>query len=879
MTLLKRAFFRFKALLFGASKRQDLEDEVQIHLEMRIEEHMSSGMNPEEARITTLREFGGVEQIKEECIDSWGVRMISNLIQDLRFSFRQMWKYKGLVAVVLLTLTLCIGANSAIFSFVNGVLLRPLPYGDPEHIVYVKEIRLKNDKDLMWYTSWPNFLDWRKQNSVFKYMGAYSNNDFILTDGEIPENESGLAISDGLFETLGVKPLLGRTFIDDDVTLGEDRWAIISYDLWQRRYLGDTDIIGKVINLNGHLHSILGILPPNFNYPFNAQIYIPFGSNYSWMDDRGNSGIEVIALLNQGVTLEQAQAEMDVITERLEQTYPDVNMGRRVSLGNLTEKVTGDYKKMLLTLLITVGCVLLIACANVSNLLLAHTTKRRREIVTRMALGAKKGRIIRQLLTESLLIGFIGAVLGLVASYWGVKAIIAMIPVELPFWMDFSIDHRVIAYTIFISLVTGTLCGLTPSLKASRLNINSSIKDSGNVTSYSNTKVYNLLIVSEIALSIILLVGTGLILKSYLQLKNTDTGFITDNILTFPFALPRKIYPDPPYRAFIFEDLRSKIEKLPGVLSAGAVSNRPYSDEGRWWSYWLNIEGRPPYEKGEAPNVYNLQITPDYFNTMGIPILKGRNFTEADTNGPTPVTLINETFAKKFFQDTDSINQRILIAFENDYFATVIGVVGDVKQSNSGFNPQLIMYDPNTKYYKNRMYYVIRTNIPPLNLASTIRKVVNESYPDLPVGAMNTMNEVVLNSIWRERLHTFSLGILAFIALFLATIGTYAVIEFTVSQGTTDIGIRMALGAKRMDVLWKVLSYGLKLTVIGLGVGLLGALFLSRVIESLLYEVAPTDPWVYALVIITLVSAAVVASLIPALKATRIDPLLALRYE
>ena len=875
MTLIKRAYFRFKALLFGASKRQDLEDEMQSHLEMRIEEHMSLGMNSEEARNTALREFGGVEQIKEECIDSWGVRMISNLIQDLQFSFRHMWKYKGLVTMVLLTLTVCIGATSAIFSFVNGVLIKPLPYGNPDHIVYIKEDRLNNDKDILWYISWPNFLDWREQNDVFKYMGAYSDEGFIITDGDEPEFAPGLSVSDGLFETFGVKPLLGRTFTADDITLIEDKLAIISYDLWQRRYLGDTDIIGKVINLNGHLQTIIGVLPPNFNYPFNAQIYIPFGSAYSWMNNRESSGLEVIAQLKPGVTLEQAQVEMDVITERLEQTYPDANTGVRVSLSFLTDLVTGDYKKILTTLLGTVGCVLLIACANVSNLLLAHTTKRRREIVTRMALGARKNRIIRQLLTESLLIGFIGAILGLVTSFWGVKAIIAMIPVELPYWMDFSLDNRVIAFTIFISLVTGTICGLTPALKASRLNLNSSLKEDGRVSSHSNIRVYNLLIVSEIALSIILLAGAGLIIKSYHQLKNTDTGFITDNILTFRLSLTSNIYSEQSIRVITFEDIRSKIEKLPGVVSAGAVFPRPYGGEGSW-SYFLDIEGRPPYRKGEAPLVYNRKIIPGYFKTMGIPLLKGSYFTEIDTMGTNPVTLINETFAKKYFDEVDPINQRINIGGD---FATVIGVVGDVIHSSTGFNPQLVMYDPNTHNFSNYMDYVVRTDIPPLNQVSAIQAVINETYPNLPVEGMTTMAEVASNSIWRERLYTFSLAILAFIALFLATIGTYAVIEYTVSQNTKDIGIRMALGAERFDVLWRVLRYGLKLTCIGLGIGLIGAFFLSQVIESLLFEVTPTDPWVYALVIITLVGAAIVASLIPALKATRIDPLLALRYE
>ncbi len=871
-------FVRLRALFKKNRVEDELDEELRFHLEMHIQKNVEDGMSPQEARQEALKRFGGLEQIKEECRDAWGVRMISNIIQDLRFSFRQMWKYKGLVAVVLLTLTLCIGANSAIFSLVNGVLLRPLPYGKPEQVVYVRAIRQLESNIDNWGISWPNFLDWRKQNNVFKYMGAYVQKDFIiLSDGESTEYEPCIALSDGLFETLGIKPLLGRSFTSDDITLGEDRWVIISYDLWQRRYLGDFEIIGKVINLNGNLQTIIGVLPPNFNYPFNAQIYIPFGSEFPWLNDRGNTGVEVIALLNPDVTLEQAQVEMDVITERLEQIYPDDNRDIKTSLSFLTEIVTRDYKKMLLTLLGTVGCVLLIACANVSSLFIVHTTKRRREIVTRMALGAKKSRIIRQLLTESLLIGFIGAVLGLVASYWGVKAIIAMIPVELPFWMDFSIDLRVIVFTIFISLVTGTLCGLIPAFKASRLNLYSSIKEGLKVTSHSNTRVYNIFIVSEIAISIILLAGAGLILKSYHQLKNTDTGFITDNILTFSFGLPIKLYPDHTIRALTFEDIRNKIEELPGVMSAGAVSYRPFSILGM--GYGLNIEGRPPYMKGEAPIVRNRQITHGYFKTMGIPILKGRNLTEADTRGTTPVTLINETFAKKFFHDVDPLNQRIWISYEEDYFATVIGVVGDIIESSTGFNPELVMYDPNTKYYDNRMYYVVRTNNHPLNHVNSIRSVINESYPNLPVEGIKTMNEVILNSIWRERLYTFSLSILAFIALFLATIGTYAVIEFTVSQRTTDIGIRMALGAKRNDVMWDVLRYGLKLVCIGLSIGLIGAFLLTRVLESLLYEVTPNDPLVYTLAIITLVSAAIVASLIPALKATRIDPMVALRYE
>jgi putative ABC transport system permease protein len=870
---------RWHALFHKQELENELDEELQYHLERDIEQNIQSGMTREEARYAALKQFGGLMQSKEASRDARGVRLIENTLQDARYSLRLMIKNPVFTLIVVLTLTLGIGANTAIFSFANGILLRSLPYPQSDRLVVLDETALKRGIDSM-SVSYPNALDWREQNTVFQGIGIdYGTSRFSLSGIGQPETIRGSYISHGLLEVIGVAPMLGRPFTEVEDRPDTDTVVILGYDLWQKYYGGDQNILGRAVMVNNRARTVVGVMPPGFKYPEISELWTPLALTTKEFT-RTDHGLNAIARLKDGVTIEQAQAEMNNIAARIEQQNPVTNEGLGVSVVSLHKRLAGDYREGLLILLGVVGCVLLVACVNVANLMLARASARQKELALRAALGASRWRVIRQLMLESLILATIGGLLGLALSKGALHLLLQAIPIKLPFWMNFGLDLRVLAFTAGVTLLTGFIFGVVPALQSSRVDLNDTLKEGGrgSLTS-SGSHSRSLLVVTEIALSLVLLVGAGLMIQSFLRLRRVNVGLDPKSVLTLSIGLPRVKYPEGPQRAAFFGSLIERVRALPGVEAAAATATLPLS--GGNWGRSITVEGYPVLPVGQAPMIQHTVVTPTYFQTMGIHLLAGRDFTDADRTGAPLVTIVDERLAQKYWPNESAIGKRIRFGppEDNEPWHTVIGVVGAVRHQRMQEETRNSVYLPHQQIPVGGLAIVARTATDPKTLIAGVRREVAQIDSDLPVSNIATMEEVMAESIWQPRLYAMLFAVFAGGALVLAVIGIYGVMAYIVITRTHEIGIRMALGATARDVFRLIVGRGMKLTAIGLVLGVGGAFALTRLMRGLLFNISATDPITFVLISVLLAVAAFLACYIPARRATKVDPLVALRYE
>jgi putative ABC transport system permease protein len=813
---------------------------------------------------------------------------METLIQDLRYGTRMLLKQPGFTVVAVIALALGIGANTAIFSVVNAILLRPLNYKDSDRLVEVDHNYPK--LDLKASVSGSGYSYYRDHCEAFESIGAASFWPVNLTESGDPERLQGMAMSHTFLPMLGFEPAQGRVFSPDEDQPGHNRVVVLTDGLWRRRFAADPNLVGKTIRLNGENYTVIGIMPPSFQFgrEFAQQmdIFSPLALTPEQLDpNRWRSEfLFVVAKLKNGVTLEQAQSEMDTIAANVRREYfgggdAEDPTSWGLLLRSLREIVVGDIRPSLLILLAAVAFVLLIACANVANLLLARAALRQKEIAIRSALGAGRWRVVRQLLTESVLLSVIGGVIGLALAHWGIRALISLNEDRIPRAAEISIDARVLLFTAGVALLTGVLFGLFPALQTSKSDLHAVLKEGGRSGS-ARRSVRGLFVVAEVALAIVLLVGAGLLLKSFQKLQEVDPGFRPDNLLTMQISLPSTKYREPSQIDSFFQQALEKIRSLPAVESAGISTSVPMSGANSSGSF--TIEGRTIGPGEMAPWGNRWFAGASYFQTMGIRLLKERFFDDRDVRDAPAVAIIDETMERKFWPDENPIGKRISFqrnAQGNPVWREIVGVVGHVKHRGLEGESPVQYYIPHRQLSASTVFLVARTAVEPASLAGAVRGSIQQVDPELPVFRVTTMERMVADSMTQRRFSMTLLGVFAFVALILASVGLYGVMSYSVTHRTNEIGIRMALGAKMTDVLAMVVGQGMKLSLAGVGIGLAGALALTRVMRTLLFSVSASDPLTYVAVALVLGAVSLVACYVPARRATKVDPIEALRYE
>ena len=803
------------------------------------------------------------------------------LLRDLRFSIRSLLKRPALTFIAIVTLAIGIGANTAIFSVVNALLLKPLPFPELDRVVAVWENQasrgvVRNE------ASMANYLDWRAQNHTFEQLGLYRWWSANFTGLETPERIQGSLVTANFLDVLGVKPAIGRGFAPGENQPGNDAVIILRHSFWQRRFGSDPAIVNKTITLNGIARTVIGVMPEGFNYPNGAEVLAPIAITPEMARNRQFHTYLIVGRLKPNVSLPQAQGDLETIAARLSQEYAESNTGWGVVTYPIIEDTVRRYKTAVLVMMAAVGFVLLIVCANVANLMLARAAGRQKEMALRAALGASRWQLIRQLLTESIVLAVVGGTLGVLLANWGVDLLRTLNPGDAarftPGWDRLGVNLPVLGFNVGLSLMSGMLFGLAPAWQISKTNLNEGLKESSRQTSSGSHRLRGLLVISEVALSLILLVGAGLLMRTFLVLLKTDPGFNPENVLTMNLSLPAAKYKEEPQRVAFYQELVRRVEALPGVESAAAINNLPLGGSNS--SNPFLIEGIPEPPPGQEFIGRNRACTPNYFRTMGIPVLRGRAFTDQDKAGSPPVVIVNETLAQKFWPNADAVGKRMRIAGPlNEYpWMQVVGVVKDVKHElNIPTTPDY--YLPHAQDVWSSMVLVARTRIEPMALAADIRQQVWSLDKDQPVFNVRTMEEVRSLSVSLYSFSSVSLGVFAGIALLLAAIGIYGVMSYAVTQRTQEIGIRMALGARGVDVLKLVVRNGMSLALIGVAAGLAGAYAATRLLASLLFGITPTDLMTFASVTLGLLLVALLACYVPARRATKVDPLVALRYE
>ncbi len=798
-------------------------------------------------------------------------------MQDIRFAIRQLLKSPGFAVVAILTLGLGIGACTAIFSVVNGVLLRPLSYPEPDRLVFIRESAPPQLPEFS--VAPPNFLDWQKQAHAFTALAAYRRGIFSLTgDGE-PKRLEGQRVTAAFFSVYGIAPRLGRDFRPEEDSVAQGKVVILSHRLWQTQFGGTPEVIGRSVQLNGEPYEIIGVMPADFQPSSSAEFWTPmaFKDEEKAGDNRGAHYINVIGRLKPAVTLQQAQSEMDVIAAQMATQYPDTNKGWGIPLFRLTDYMVRDVKTILWTLLGAVGCVLFIACANVANLLLARANSRMREISIRTALGAGRGRIVRQLLTESLVLALAGGALGVLIAKWGLDALLAFAPASLPRAKEIGIDGGAMGFTLALSLGTGLIFGVVPAWLATGHNLNATLKEGTRGSTESGRRWFRSgLVVAEVALSLLLLTGAGLLVKSFLKLSAVNPGFEPAHGTAVAIALPNRKYDTPEKQRQFADRLIANLRNLPGVSAVGITHVLPMQGD---YVLGFNIDGRPPIAPSDLPSTNYYAVTPGYFQAMGIRLLRGRLFTEQDNEKAVRVAVISESLAKQQFPNEDPLGKRINITYGPDAWRVIVGIVGDVKQSGVDKESTMQSYEPFAQVPFVSQIAVIRTSGDARALYSSIRAQVFAIDKDQPVSSIKPLESIVAESVSQQRFAMLLLTVFSGVALVIAAVGIYGVMAYSVSQRTNEIGIRMALGASPGSVLQLVLRQGLGVIAAGLGVGVIASLFAVRLLETLLYKTTARDPVTLAAIAALLALVALVACLIPARRATRVDPLVALRNE
>lgn len=808
---------------------------------------------------------------------------METLLQDLRYGIRFFLRNPAFSAVAIIVLALGIGATSAIFSVINAVLLKPLPFKDAERLIWFhgKQTQLAEAP-----VSVADYLDWKKQTQVFEGISCFVVYGALNLSGvDQAEQLRSVYVSADLFSVLGVKPMIGRNFLSHEDKPDNYHVVLLSYGLWQRRFGADRNLIGKTLKLDGIDYTVIGIMEPGFQFPivggdyqFPADLWIPFPLTPKRAADRNTNYILVVGKMKPGITLQKAQAEMNLIAKRLEREYPATNTGDGIKLVPFREQIIGDSRLTLFILFGTVVLVLLIACANTANLLLARAETRRKEIAIRTALGVSRGRMIRQLLTENMILAFIGGGLGFLIANVGTKLLVALSPENIPRLKETTLDISVVGFTLAVSVLTGLIFGLAPALQLLKTDLNESLNESGrsSTSGSGRVRVRSSLVVVEFALALLLLISSGLMIKSFVELLLVKPGMNPSNLLTAQLALPTK-YSDPKVQVSFFKNVIDRTQNLPGVESVAGTTTMPLSDYG---STIFNIEGRPVPPENELPWAGFQFITPNYFHTMNIPLIKGREFSEHDNETAPQVVIINERMARQNWGTGNPIGEKIKIRYGTEkIIREIVGVVGNVKHLGLDQDVRPEMYMPLYQGPEYFMYLVARTKSNPMALAKMIQNEVVQIDKDQPVVNIKTMENIFSESVAPRRFSMLLITLFAAIALVLSSVGIYSVIAYSVAQRRHELGIRMALGANARDVLRLILGQGFKLIAIGTAIGWAGAFILTRLLQSMLFNVSTTDPLVFLGISLTLISVALLASYIPARRAARVDPMVALRHE
>ena len=822
--------------------------------------------------------------------------MGATIWQDIRYGARMLVKNPGVTIIVIIALALGIGANTAIFSVVNAVLIRPLPYHESERLVFLNEKSPVLDEMSI---SYPNFLDWRAQNQTFEKMGVYNRASYNLTgSGEAERIVTGQVSAD-LFSVLRVNPLHGRVFTNDEDKPGGTPVVVLSYGLWQRRFGGQMSVLDQPITLNGKSYTVIGIMPESYAYPSRVEMWVPVGQlsdQPSWQSRGNHPGLYGVARLKPGATFEQADADMNNVGANLEKQYPDTNAATRPRLRPLLEIFVVDARRALWVIFGAVGFVLLIACANIANLLLARATARKKEMAIRTAVGASRWRIARQLLTESILLSLIGGTIGLVLARWGVDLILYVSPNAIPRSREIGLDWTVLIFTVGISFLTGILFGLIPAIQAGAVDVHETLKESGRGTS-GRQWLRSALVVVEVATTLVLLISAGLMIRSFYKLQKVNPGFSHEHLTSFSISLPQKKYANDEVRQSFYNRLLENIRALPGVESVAAASGLPLGNNG--WQTSFAIDGQPPPPREQVPLMEACLVTPDYFKAMNIPVLRGRVFNDRDDRSHlagrdlsklnenqrsiagAKSIVIDEEFAKRHWPNEDAVGKRVKLGTAADAPSLeVIGVVGRVKMESLNQNSDRVQgYFAFNQLPQGGMTVVIKGASDPNQLISSVRGAVKEIDPDQPIYSPRTMDEIRAESVAPERLNLTLLSLFAGIALILAIVGIYGVMSYSVTQRTHEIGIRMAIGARPLDVFKMILGHGMKLALIGVVLGLAGAFALTRLMATMLFGVEPTDATTFGGISVLLITVALLACYLPGRRATKVEPTISLRYE